>query len=520
VLFRSVPDTINGWADAVHELFVSYLKEYYVEFNYSKIRPRGSKLKVSGGRAPGHMPLRRAISQLRRILNGASGRKLKPIEVYDICMFIAKAVLAGGVRRSSSICLFSPDDGEMMTAKTGEWWKHNKQRESSNNSVVLVREDVEVEQFNKIFNTMLEYGEPGFFFTDDMEYGANPCVEIGLNPRVDVTVENVERLRELGATDLEIGDRVYGWQFCNLTTLNGAKVTSREQFLEFCEAASIIGTLQASYTYVPYLSPVTQFINDREALLGVSICGIMDNPRVLLNPEVLREGAEVVKRVNAEVAEVIGINPAARTTCVKPEGTASLVLGSASGIHPHHARRYFRRVQANRVEPVYQYFKIHNPNMVEPSNQNPEMDDVICFPIEAPRDAVCLEDVGGVEFLECVRIVQENWVIPGTSDDSFSPGLTHNVSNTVSFKHEERESVRDWIWSHRHEVTGIALLMDLNVYVQAPREAVENDQQIARWNALKCVPVDYTLMYESDDNTSLSDVKTCAGGSCEWTTSL
>lgn len=515
-----VQDTIIGWADAVHELLMSYYQGYYVEFNYSKIRPRGAPLKTSGGKAPGHMPLRKALTQVRKVMDGASGRRLKPIEVYDICMFLAKAVLAGGVRRSATICLFSVDDGEMMTAKTGDWHIRHKHREASNNSAVLVRSEVTQEQFDRIFNHLLEYGEPGFFFTENEEYGTNPCGEIGLNPVVDVTIENIDRLHGLGATDLELGDRVYGWQFCNLTTINGAKVTGADQFYEFCQASAIIGTLQASYSHVPYLGPITQFINEREALLGVSICGVMDCPKVLLDPEVLRKGAEIVMQTNREIAEMIDIEPAARTTCVKPEGTASLVLGSGSGVHPHHARRYFRHVQANRVEPVFQYFKEHNPNMTEPSNQNPEVDDVICFPIEAPRDAICLEDLTGVEFLECVRVVQENWVQPGTAYEDYSPGLTHNVSNTVAFTHDERLNVRNWIWNHRYEITGITLLMDPGVFVQAPREAVVTEQHIAKWNALKCLPVDYSLMYESSDNTSLTDTKACAGGSCDWSPTL
>lgn len=532
-----IPDTIVGWSQAVHELLLSYLRGYLVEFSYSKIRPRGAKLNTSGGKAPGHLPLKIALTKSASILEAASGRRLEPIEVYDICMHLARAVLSGGVRRSATICLFSPDDDKMMTAKIPQNYNVkegvNPQRSSSNNSAVLIRSEADRGVYNKLFDAMLELGEPGFFFADSVEHGTNPCVEIGLFPIIDVDSSNIEDIRELllnhhidqgreytvngePVTDVEHGDRIYGWQFCNLTTINGARVHSAQDFLDACRAASVIGTLQADYTHTPFLGPFTQYINEREALLGVSICGIMDSPKVLLDPVVLEAGADIVVETNRRIAKIININPAARTTCVKPEGTASLALGAVgSGIHPHPARRYFRRVQANRVEPTLQFFKEKNPLMVEASIYNPDVDDVICFPVEAPEGAVVSGDLTGVQFLDIVNLVQRHWVIPGTTSDEVAPGLRHNVSNTVAFSSGERKNVADWIWNHRSEITGISLLMDASVYPQAPREPIETEAQVARWNALKCQPVDWTEMTEDDDNTQLKENLACAGGQCE-----
>ena len=267
VVHFTIPDTIEGWADAMQELMKSYIDGYLVEFNYSRIRrPRGSKLSTSGGRAPGHVPLRRALERCRNILDGALGRKLKPIECYDLMMHTADAVIAGGVRRSATICLFSPDDGEMMNAKRGNWFQENPQRGRSNNSVKLIRNETSKAQFLRIFQKQKEWGEPGFYFSNDLSHGCNPCCEIGLNPHLKVIDAN-------GNETIESG-----WQFCNLTEINGARLLSEEDFRLAVRAATIIGTLQAGYSSFPYLGDVTEKLCRREALLGVSITGMMDSP--------------------------------------------------------------------------------------------------------------------------------------------------------------------------------------------------------------------------------------------------
>ncbi|MDR0536407.1 MAG: hypothetical protein LBG65_08705 [Puniceicoccales bacterium] len=518
VAHHRVEDTIRGWADALDMLVRSYLNGTLVEFDYSGIRPKGSPLVTSGGKAPGHVPLRRALENIRKVLDRAAGRRLKPVEAYDILMYAAKAVLSGGIRRSATICLFSPDDEEMFLAKTGKWYEENPQRAASNNSAVINRHTTPRDVYDNLFETQKEFGEPGFYFCEDEDYGANPCVEIGLAPHARINDEaDIASLRALGYEGILLpGQRVHGWQMCNLTTINAAACATEEEFYESCRAAALIGTLQASYTKMPYLGPVTQFINERESLLGVSITGILDNPGIFLDPAVLERGAAEVRRENARVAAIIGIPAAARTTCVKPEGTASLLLGTASGIHPHHAKRYFRRVLANRLEPVYQHFRSINPGMTERSVYNAN-DDVITFPVQARADAIIRDDLKAVDFLGYVRLVQRHWVQAGRAHERHNPGLHHNVSNTCVVRPEEWADVADFIWENRSYFTGIALLPYTGdkVFAQTPNEAVLTDADAVRWESLHYAPVDYTLLHEERDNTNLKDIAACAGGQCE-----
>ncbi len=514
-----IGDTIEGWADALHELMHAAVEGRQVIFDYSMIRPEGAPLRTSGGKAPGPEPLFHSLTRIERIVRAAAGRQLKPIEAYDILMWAAKAVLSGGVRRSATICLFSVDDAEMIASKTGNWFAEHPQRTASNNSAVLVREHTTRGQFDRLFEAQKQFGEPGFYFVEDTEYGANPCVEIGLHPRLKVDSAAIKRLRELGYTgELREGDTLTGVQFCNLSTISAAAADSRERFLKLCAHAAVIGTLQSGYTEFGYLSPVSRVITEREALLGVSLCGVLDRPDLLLDGAVLRAGAGVIKTVNAIVARALGINPAARTTCVKPEGTASLLLGTSSGLHPHHAPRYFRRVQTNVHDPVFLHFKRSNPHMVEPSVYDPNgRTEVITFPVEGPAFGIYRDDLSAVKHLEYIRLVQENWVWGGRRHEKFSPGLHHNVSCTISVRPDEWAGVADFIWEHRHHFTGIALLQDCGdkVYAQAPREAVATPEDIAKWNTLLHEPVDYTLLEETEDITELKQVVACAGGACE-----
>ncbi len=331
VVHHTIADTIEGWGDAVHTLLLSYLSGTLIEFNYSQLRPKGAPLKTSGGRAPGHVPLRKSIERIRDILDGALGRTLKPIECYDIVMHLADAVLAGGIRRSACICLFSLDDGEMMLAKSGEWYKTHPQRRNANNSVKCLRDEITKAQFLRILDKVKQWGEPGFFFAKDVNVGANPCCEIGMYPFLD-----------------EEGGKLSGWAFCNLTEINGGMIKTKKDFEKAVVAAAIIGTAQAAYTDFPYLGEVSEKIAKRDALLGVSITGFMDNPAILLHPDAQKAMAKRAIQVNKETAAPIGLNQAARVTCCKPSGTSSLLLGTSSGIHPRHGKRYFRRVTANK----------------------------------------------------------------------------------------------------------------------------------------------------------------------------
>ena len=424
-----IEDSIEGWSDAVGVLVSSYFKkcnlfpEYNgknVTFDYTNIRPAGAYLKSSGGKAPGPDPLKKALTSIKKVLDNIikEGRdKIKPIEAYDIVMFGADAVISGGVRRSATICLFSADDEEMAKAKTGSWFIDNPQRGRSNNSALLLRKKTSKKQFSELMQSVKEFGEPGFVWSDSTELIVNPCVEIGMWPVDETTGES-------------------GWQACNLSTINCAKVKTVEDFYAACESAAIIGTLQAGFTDFPYLGKASENIISREALLGVSMTGIMEQHEICLDPKVQKKGAEIVKKTNERIAKLIGINKAARTTCVKPEGTSSCILGTSSGIHPHHAKRYIRRVQANKMEPIYQYFKTINPRACEESVwSNNDSDDVVAFCVEVPDGSKIKNQLGAIDLLEYVKSTQQSWVMSGTNPEQCTQKwLTHNVSNTINVK--------------------------------------------------------------------------------------
>lgn len=517
-----IDDTIESWADSLHELIMSYVEGYYVEFAYHKIRPQGSRLKTSGGRAPGHIVLRQALENVRALLYKAQGRQLMPIECYDIACMTADAVYSGGIREAATICLFSHDDGLMMLAKTGDWGTTHPWRARSNNSVVLVRGEIKKDQYRRVFNATKQWGEPGFFFCDDPDTGANPCVEIGLNPKLEITPTNKREIEKWAKKTgrsipkLTVGDIYWGWQACNLSEVNCAICNTPEEFYENVRAATIIGTCQAGYTDFPYLGWVSEAICSREALLGVSLTGMMDKPEIALDPEIQRTAAQLAVETNIEIAEKIGINPAARVTCVKPSGTASTVVGMVgSGIHPHHARRYFRRIRANPIDPVYQLFKKINPHMCITISQTKEL---IIFPVKAPDGALTRHDFSAVEFLEKVRSTMINWVLPGTARPNSSPGINHNVSNTISVKPDEWDAVMEFIWKHKKYFTGVSLLgyMDDKKFQNAPREEVVNNKDEAIWIDLirNYQEIDWTQLHELEDNTDVGGEVACAGGAC------
>lgn len=518
----TIADTIEGWSNSIVQLIQSYVKGYYVEFNYSKIRDKGEDLKTSGGKAPGHLGLKKSLDAIRDILDNAQGRQLRPIECYDILCHAADAVLSGGIRRSATIALFSLEDGEMMAAKTGKWYLSHPWRANSNNSVVLKRSDTKKRHFKRVFKYIKEFGEPGFVFTDNYDYGFNPCVEINLNPVLTVdedVMSSIEARREAGQfiPKVKLGDQFTGVAFCNLTEINAAAFETPEDMYEAAKMASRIGTLQAAYTEFPYLGWVTELIAEREALLGVSMTGMMDSPEIALNPDYQKEAARIAVEENKRVAALLGIRNASRVTCVKPSGTTSLELGCVgSGIHPHHARRYIRRVTANELEPVFQYFRSVNPHMCQKKTNG---DWVIEFPVQAPEGAIVLEDVGAIEFLTKVRSTQTNWVREGLADPDRSPGACHNVSNTVTVRPEEWDDVAEYVWEHKQDFSGISFLPATGDkdYAHAPREAITTEADEEKWNNLlrHYTPVDYSKMVEEEDNTDLSGELACAGGKCE-----
>lgn len=468
-----IPDTIEGWADALGVLLSSYFStrqpfpEYAgttVQFDYTQIRPKGRPISSGMGRAPGPEPLRRSLEKIRELLDKrlAEGHtRLRAIDAYDILMHASDAVLSGGVRRSATICLFSPEDDEMATAKTGNWFTENPQRARSNNSAMLLRDKTPREQFAKLMKSVKEFGEPGFVWTDHLDMTFNPCAEIGLYPQID---------------------GVSGFAFCNLCEINMGIVDNKEKFEAACRAAAILGTLQADYTDFGYLGEVSTRIAKREALLGISMTGMMENPDVAFDADLQREMAALILEVNAQVAKRIGINPAARTTCVKPAGTTSSILGTSSGIHPHHAKRYFRRAQANEDDLLVDFFRAQNPKAVEKSVWNPNGTDVVLtFCIQASPNALTKRDVDAVELLRKVKLTKENWIDAGKRPELCAqPWLSHNVSNTISVKDSEWASVEDFIFENRHAFAGVSLLPeggDLD-YPQAPFCEVLSDDEI------------------------------------------
>ena len=469
-----VEDSIEGWASALDVLMSSYFvgggkfPDYEgrrVFFDLSQIRPKGAK--ISGGfKAPGPEGLRRSLDKIEHLLQGIvldtkDPVSIKPIDVYDIAMHAADAVLSGGVRRSATICLFSPDDEEMMTAKTGNWFVDNPQRGRSNNSAVIVRDKTSPEQFGKIMESVKQFGEPGFVFVESTEHTTNPCVEIGMFPQIG---------------------KKSGWQGCNLTEINGGMCNTKEDFFKACRAASILGTLQAGYTDFKFLSDTSKKIFDREALLGVSITGWMNNPGILFDAKVLEKGASIVIDTNKEVANILGINPAARTTCVKPSGNASVLLQTASGIHAEHSEMYIRNVQLNKESEITQAIIKSNPYMVEESVWSSNGTDVVVsFPILPNKESIIKDDLIGVKHLELVKKAQKHWVDAGTNEDLCADkGVRHNVSNTILV--DDWDEVEKYVFENRHSFAGISFLsmMGDKDFNQAPNTAVITSKEMVK----------------------------------------
>ena len=474
----TIEDSIEGWADALGVLLSSYFskpidefkiyKNSYVVFDYSNIRAKGSDLSSGVGKAPGFEPLQNGLEKIRTLLDRciANGqKKLRPIDAYDIVMHSSDAVLSGGVRRSASLALFSPDDEEMAKAKTGNWYIENPQRARSNNSALLLKDETTFEEFAALMESVKEFGEPGFIWSDSTEMTFNPCVEVGMWP-----------------VDEESGKS--GWQGCNLTTINCSSIEDENDFYERCKAAAIIGTLQAGFTKLDYLGEISCKIFAREALLGVSLTGTMEKHDLVLSEKTLKNGAKIAVDTNKLMAKAIGINQAARVTCLKPEGTSSSMLGTSSGIHPHHAKRYIRHVQANILEAPYQHFKRFNEQACEKSRWSANnTDEVIKFPIEVPDGSKLRNQLPAVEMLSVVKDAQRYWVNSGKNKSLCTQDyLSHNVSNTVTVKPDEWDDVTKYIYDNRKYFAGISLIPQSGDkdYPQAPFTTVYTSREIVK----------------------------------------
>jgi len=481
-----INDSIEGWADAVKYLIRSYFfGGSRLRFDYSDIRPKGARLVTSGGKAPGPQPLKECLVKVEGVLAEKNdGDKLSAIEVHDIVCHIADAVLAGGIRRAALISLFSASDNEMIAAKAGNWWETNPQRGRANNSAVLLRHKVTKEFFLDLWKRVeaSNAGEPGIYLSNDKDWGTNPCCEIGLRP----------------------------FQFCNLTEVNVSNITGQNDLEQRVRAATFIGTLQAGYTDFHYLRPVWQRTTEKDALIGVSMTGIASG-RVLQDDISLTDAANVVKEENARVAEMIGINQAARTTCVKPAGTTSLTLGTSSGIHAWHNDYYIRRIRVGKNEPIYWHLAIHHPELVEDEFFRPHDTAVISVPQRAPEGSI-LRDESAFQLLRRVKKITKEWVNPGKRTGQNG----HNVSATISLHENEWTDAGEWMWENRQHYNGLAVLpFNGGTYQQAPFEDCSKEKFEAMLATL--ADVDLTKIVEEDDNTDLKGEAACAGGACEIT---
>jgi ribonucleoside-triphosphate reductase len=476
-----VGDSIEGWADAVKVLVAAYMKgKAFPEFDFSDIRPKGASLLTSGGKAPGPEPLKDCLHNVQKVLDRKhNGEKLTSLEVHDILCFIADAVLSGGIRRSAMIALFDIDDEDMLTCKFGNWWELNPQRGRANNSAVIVRHKIEKDVFLNLWKKieMSGSGEPGFFFTNDKEWGTNPCAEVSLKP----------------------------FQFCNLCEVNASDLPSQEEYNARSRAAAFIGTLQASYTNFHYLRDIWKKTTEKEALIGVGMTGIASGDVLGLD---MKEAAKVVKAENERVAKLIGINKAARTTVVKPSGTTSLVLGTSSGIHAWHNDYYIRRVRVGKNEGIYKYLAEHHPEIVQDEFFKPTTTAVIEIPQRAPEGAI-LRTESALDLLGRVSKVWKDWVATGHRKGENK----NNVSVTVSIKPEEWIDVGEWMWANRDSFTALSVLpMDTGSYIQAPFEDITKEEYEARVKTLH--KIELTKVIEEEDNTDLQSEAACAGGGC------
>lgn len=477
-----IHDSIAGWAEAANMLFEAYFYgKIKPQFDYSKVRPKGSYLVTTGAKAPGPEPLKKSLELIEIKLKQSLGRKLRPIEVHDIVCILSDAVLAGGIRRAALISLFDRDDEEMLKAKHSDWWNHSPWRARANNSAILPRNEVTKEEFGHIFKVCQESGsgEPGFSWTNNPDWGFNPCHEIALNPN----------------------------QFCNLTTINQTGITSEKDFLNRVYAASLIGTLQASYTDFSYLRPIWKETTEKESLLGVSFTGIADS-KSAINSELLKKGAQLVLEVNEKYAKKLGINPAARTTAIKPEGTSSCVLGSSSGIHARHSEYYIRRIRMNKDDALAVYLKSVIPELVE-DDVTSSTGVVVSIPQESPEGAILRETETAASLLNRSLYYSRNWVNPGHREGDNK----HNVSVTISVKDNEWIDLRESMWENRNLYSGISLLpYDGGSYKQAPFEECQKETYLEMSKSLK--ELDLKLVKEEKDNTSRIEQLACVGGIC------
>jgi len=501
-----VEDSIMGWADAVKVLMKAYLEGGFMpKFDFRAIREKGATLVTAGGKAPGPEPLKICLTHVQAVLDRKhEGEQLSPLECHDILCHIANSVLAGGIRRSAMISLFDHDDEEMITCKYGSWWETNEQRGRANNSAVLPRGEVSEETFMNLWKRVEASGsgEPGIYWTNNKDWGTNPCCEIALRP----------------------------YQFCNLCEVNVSDVTDQEDLNARVAAAAFFGTLQAGFTNFHYLRPIWAKTTQKDALLGIGMTGIGSGEILKYDLEI---AADVAKAVNRLVTEKTGTNEASRITCIKPSGTTSLVLGTASGIHAWHNDYYLRTMRFNKNEDIAMYLMENHPELCEDDVLRPT--DTVCvrIPVKAPEGSIFRTETA-LDTLERVKHFSTNWINAGHVEGD----NTHNVSATVSIdktrlythgedeliqvdaedelvdKIDEWEAVGEWMWDNREFYNGLSVLPYWGgTYQQAPFEDITEEEYNSRIVKLK--ELDLTKVTEQDDQVNFNESVACGGGACE-----
>ena len=477
-----VGDSIEGWADAVRMLCKAYFTGAPLPlFDFRDIRPKGAQLITVGGKAPGPEPLKECLFNLGKIFERKqNGDRISSVEAHDMACHIADAVLSGGIRRAALISLFNLDDEDMLTCKFGNWWEENPQRGRANNSAVVMRHKIDEEEFFKLWKKieLSGSGEPGIYFSNDKDWGTNPCCEIALR----------------------------SYQFCNLCEVNFSNVESQADLNERVRVGAFIGTLQAAYTDFHYLRDVWRKTTEKDALLGVGMTGIGSGAILAYD---LKKAADLAKEENARVADIIGINKAARVTTVKPSGTSSLVLGTSSGIHAWHNDFYIRRIRVGKNEAIYSYLAINHPELVEDDFFKPTIQAVISVPQKAPAGSI-LRNENVIDMLERVKKFNMQWVKKGHRRGA----NTNNVSATVSINENEWEQVGQWMWENKDTFNGLSVLPYFGgSYTQAPFEDITEEQ--FNEMATHLHNIDLSQIVEFSDMTALMDQAACAGGACE-----
>lgn len=495
-----IEDSIMGWADAVKVLMKAYLEGAFMpKFDFRAIRHKGARLVTAGGKAPGPEPLKICIAHIQAILDRKQeGEQLSPLECHDILCHIANSVLSGGIRRSAMIALFSHDDEEMITCKYGNWWEMNEQRGRANNSAVLLRGEISEQEFKSLWKRieLSNSGEPGIYWTNDLEWGTNPCVEIALRP----------------------------YQFCNLCEINADDIDSQEDLNQRATIAAFFGTLQAGFTDFHYLRPIWSKTTQKDALLGIGMTGIASGKVLSLD---LTQASEKAKMMNSFVSSTIGINEAARVTCIKPSGTTSLVLGTSSGIHAWHNNYYLRTMRFNKNEDIAAYLMVNHPELCEDDQLRPT--DTLCvrIPVKAPEGSI-LRTETAIDTLERVKKFSKEWIKPGHRNGDNS----HNVSATISIDKnrmydaqeimkgntsvtlmDEWEAVGQWMWDNQQFYNGLSVLPYWGgSFIQAPFEDITKEEYEKRMASVSSI--DLTKVIELDDTVDFGAIAACAGGQC------